>query len=59
MALCSAGVNGSHGDNVTDTVERVWGTNEADEIRGSPGIDWLWGLGGNDLIIGGAHNDHL
>jgi hypothetical protein len=47
------------GDNVLDTVERIWGSNQSDSITGSGGIDWFWGLGGEDTLRGGSHNDHL
>lgn len=47
------------GENVGNDIERVTGSNYADELTGGPGDDTLDGYSGNDQINGGAGNDTL
>ena len=55
-----------HGLDAIATTENVIGSNQPDTlvgnaqnnvIQGRFGIDRMWGLGGHDLMLGGAHND--
>lgn len=47
------------GENVGSDIERVTGSNYADELTGGPNNDTIDGYGGNDQIGGGAGNDTL
>ena len=52
----------SGGDAAGDTftsIERVYGSNLADDITGDSGVNYLRGSGGSDVINGSAGNDFL
>ncbi len=52
----------SDGDGGTDTlnsIERVRGSDHADQLTGSVGADWLVGGAGDDLLNGAGGNDRL
>ena len=52
----------SDGDGGTDTlrnIERISGSNFADQLTGNSAANWLNGEMGNDLVLGGMNDDSL
>jgi hypothetical protein len=47
----------NEGDNVSDSIETIYGSNRADTITGGAGKQVIYGLNGDDEIHGGFGND--
>ena len=47
------------GDNVEPDVEGAIGSKAGDQFTGNANANWLYGAGGDDILLGGVGNDHL
>ena len=59
LATAYAGFTGASNSSRLVSFESVYGTEQADNLRGDDGANRLYGRGGNDTISAGAGEDHV
>jgi hypothetical protein len=52
-------ISGTEQDNIGADVENVWATIGVDDITGSSDANAIYGLGGKDVVAGGAGSDQI